>query len=295
MDARKEQVRELLRTARARIDPREVGFQRGRRQAPGLRREDVAVLAGISVKWYTWLEQGRDLNFSEELVKRVAEALRLSPTERDYLLRLLRKNSAPNSTSEECIGETLIRTIQLAPLPALVMTRRWDIVAWNALTTRVFRDYGAIPAEQRNLLRIVLTDVKYQSDPESYEHMARKLLGEFRLDYGRRARDPAFEQLVAELRQVAPCFDRHWKNVEICNTQRGSVVQHDAFGELSFDRISYVPEDSPFLRVLLFIPRNPRTATIIASLCSPPPETEQWNHEIDAAEARQALRHTNRH
>jgi hypothetical protein len=125
--------------------------------------------------------------------------------------------------------------------------------------------------------------------------MARKVLGEFRLDYGRRARDPAFEQLVAELRQVAPCFDRHWKNVEICNTQRGSIVQHDVFGELSFDRISYVPEDSPFLRVLLFFPRDPSTASIIASLWTPHQGSLGPNGEFADDGALQALRHTNRH
>ncbi len=218
----------------------------------------------------------------------------MSAAEHDYLLRLLRRDSASNS-SVECIGETLIRTVQSAPVPALAMTRRWDIVAWNPLTTRVFRDYGAIPAEQRNLLRIVLTDAKYQSDAESYEIMARKLLGEFRVDYGRRSRDSAFEQLVAELRQAAPCFTRHWKNVEICNTQRGSIVQHDEFGELSFDRISYVPEDSVFLRVLLFFPRDARTANIIASLCAHRQGPDRPNGTLADAGTLQALRHTNRH
>jgi hypothetical protein len=180
-------------------------------------------------------------------------------------------------------------------MPSLVMTRRWDILAWNTLTARVFRDYGAIPEQQRNLLRIVLTDAKYQSDPESYEPMARKLLGEFRVDYARRARNPAFEQLVAELRQVAPCFDRLWKNVEICNSQRASIVQHDELGELSFERVSYVPEDSPSFRVLLFFPRDHSTAATIAALCGPMGSAQPSAAETPDTPDRKALRHTNRH
>ncbi len=294
MDARREQVKELLRAARARIQPGEVGLARSRRQAPGLRREDVAVLVGISVKWYTWLEQGRDVNFSDEMLNRVAGTLRLSASEREYLLRLVRKSPSRQEPPTQSLTETLWRTIQLAPVPTLVMTLRWDILAWNHLTARVFRDYGAVPPEERNLLRIVLTDLKYQSDPVAFEAMARRLLGEFRVDFGRCAREPAFQELVGELTQIAPGFERHWKNVEICKTQRGSIVQHDSFGELSFDRISYVPDDSPYLRVLLFIPRNPNTAEAIAAIepaALPLPDTGL----VTVGEPQSELRHTNRH
>jgi transcriptional regulator with XRE-family HTH domain len=294
MDARRDQVKELLRGARARIQPADVGLTRSRRQAPGLRREDVAALVGISVKWYTWLEQGRDVNFSDDLLTRVAGTLRLTPGERDYLLELVHRGVSRPDSRERSITETLWHTIQLAAVPTLVMTRRWDVLAWNHVTARIFRDYGKVHPSERNLLRIVLTDKKYQSDPVGHEAIARRLLGEFRVDFGRCARDPDFQNLVAELMQIAPGFARYWKSVEVYREQRISIVQHDALGELAFDRISYVPEDSPYLRVLLFIPRDPATAQAVAGLEPselPMPDTGM----IAMAGRPNELRHTNRH
>jgi transcriptional regulator with XRE-family HTH domain len=295
MYARKGQVRDLLRAARARIDPTEVGLgHASRRKSPGLRREDVAVLAGVSLKWYTWLEQGRDLNFSEDVLDRVARTLRLSSCERSYLIALMQRRSAPRMVDEDHVTESLWRTVQFAPVPALAMTLRWDIVAWNHLTARVFRDYGAIPQAERNLLRIVLTDEKYQSDPDVYEDIARKLLGEFRVDFGQCAGDPAFEALIDELHAIAPGFESRWNNVELWSSQRGSLVQHDELGDLSFDRVSYVPEHSPSLRILMFIPGEPNTARVIASVRPQVPAMPRVINFKEASE-RHVLRHTNRH
>jgi transcriptional regulator with XRE-family HTH domain len=292
MDTRKGQLKELLRAARARVDPTEVGLGDAlRRKSPGLRREDVAVLAGVSFKWYTWLEQGRDVNFSKDVLDRVSTALRLSSSERRYFLALMERRS-PNVVRDDRISQSLWRIVQHVPVPALVITRRWDLVAWNSRTARVFRDYSTVPDAERNLLRIILTDEKYQSDALAFDHICRKLLGEFRVDFGRYAGDPAFEALVAELMQVVPDFERHWKEVEVCEVKGGTVVQHDELGELSFDRVSYVPEDRSFLRVLMFVPRDARTARIIASMC---PDGADVPHATENAAEPYVLRHTNRH
>jgi transcriptional regulator with XRE-family HTH domain len=295
MAARKEQIRDLLRGARARIDPTEVGFRQAeRRRSPGLRREDAAVLAGMSLKWYTWLEQGRDINFSLDVLDRVSRALRLSAAEREYLLGLMQRRHAPDAERGDTLTETVWRTVQFVPVPALVMTLRWDIVAWNHLISRIYRDYSTVPRAERNLLRIILTDQKYQSDPKSYDVIARKLLGEFRVDFGQYSGDPAFEQLVEELKQIVPGFEQRWSEVEICNSPRGSLVQHDELGDLSFDRVSYLPEGSTFLRVIMFTPRDPQTARIIDSIraekgvgSSSPKASQLSEFEV--------LRHTNRH
>ncbi len=297
MTARKEQIRELLMGARARIDPQAVGLRRAARaRRPGLRREEVAVLADVSVKWYTWLEQGRDRNFSDDVVGRVASALRLSATEKNYLTALIQKRGCTAAPCEDNLSEALWRSVQFVPVPAMVITRRWDILAWNPLIARVYRDYSLVPRGQRNLLRIILTDKKYQKDRAAYERLARKLLREFRIDFAQFA-DSGFEQLIAELKQTAPDFERLWKNVEICDSSRGtSIVQHSELGELSFDRISYVPESNAFLRVLMFTPSDAKTARIMASICSagnesiaPDVAITHNGHEADV------LRHTNRH
>jgi hypothetical protein len=295
MSARKEQIRDLLKLARSRIDPTEVGFRRPERpRSPGLRREDAAVLARVSLKWYTWLEQGRDINFSADLLDRVSRTLRLSPTEREYLLALTQSRSAPDIARDEALTETVWRTVQFVPVPALVMTLRWDIVAWNHLISRIYRDYATVPRADRNMLRIILSDKKYQSDPKSYDVIARKLLSEFRVDFGQYASDPAFEQLIAELKQTAPGFAQRWREVEVCNSPRGSVVQHDDLGDLSFDRVSYVPEGSSFLRVIMFTPRDSQTARIIDEIRA---EKGVGSSSVGVRTVSEidVLRHTNRH
>jgi transcriptional regulator with XRE-family HTH domain len=271
MGARKGQIRDLLRAARARLDPAEFGLcGSGRRKVPGLRREDVAVLAQVSLKWYTWLEQGRELNFSEELLCRVSRVLRLSSCEQAYLVALTRRHASPDvTTAASTSSEWLRRTVQFAPVPVLAMTLRWDIVAWNTLTTSVFRDYGSVPLGERNLLKIAMTDPRYRRDAEAYEQMARNLLGEFRLDFGRCAGDARFEQLVVELCETVPDFARLWSRVELWSSPRATVVQHDELGELYFDRVTYVPEYHPAMRVVMFIPGEPNTARVVATLERP--------------------------
>jgi len=235
-----------------------------------LRREDVAVLAQVSLKWYTWLEQGRELNFSEELLYRIARALRLLPCEAAYLVALTRRSpSREVTTTPSSTSEWLRRTILFAPVPVLATTLRWDIVAWNELTTCVFRDYGAVPLAQRNLLKIVLTDPRYRRDPETFEQLARYLLGEFRLDFGRCAGDPKFEQLIAELCETVPDFSRLWSRVELWSTPRATVVEHDELGDLCFDRVTYLTAYHPPMRVVMLTPGDANTARVIAGLERP--------------------------
>lgn len=270
--ARKGQIRDLLWGARARLHPAEFGLRDSgrRKKVPGLRREDVAVLAQVSLKWYTWLEQGRELNFSEELLYRIARTLRLLPCEAAYLVALTRKSPSPEvTTAASGTSDWLRRTILFAPVPVLAMTLRWDIVAWNELTSCVFRDYGAVPSAQRNLLKLVLTDPRYRRDPEAFEQLVRHLLGEFRLDFGRCAGDPKFEQLIAELCETVPDFARLWSRVELWTAPRATVVEHDELGDLYFDRVTYLTEYQPPLRVVMFTPGDANTARVIASLERP--------------------------
>lgn len=295
MDARRGQIRDLLRAARGRIDPAGLGLCAiGRRKVPGLRREDVAVLAQVSLKWYTWLEQGRDLNFSEDLLRRVSCVLRLSTREQAYLLALTRRRTAPAINSALPASDWLDRTVQFAPVPMLVMTLRWDILAWNELTARVFRDYAAVPPAERNLLRIFLTDERYRRDAVAHEQIARRMLAEFRVDFARCAGDPAFEALIAELRAVVPRFDRLWDDVALGDSPRGAVVEHDELGKLCFDRIPYLPEHHPTTRVLMFIPGDASTARVIASLR---PAFDGDHVPFNATVLRDSylLRHSSRH
>jgi transcriptional regulator with XRE-family HTH domain len=269
MVARREQIKEFLRNCRARIEPADVGL-RGpcKRRSPGLRREDVAALAGVSVTWYTWLEQGRDINVSADVLERIAASLRLSQEEREFLFSLVHGRPAPRMSEREEISDSLWRTIRLLPVPALVITLRWDVVAWNQLVTRIFRDYGAIPAAERNLLRIILTDEQYRNAPD-FELLARRLLAKFRVDFSHCTGDKSFETLIAELTACVPSFERLWRTTEIASSLSGvNHIHHHKLGELWFDHSSYVPEGSTFLRVLMFVPRDAHTAAIVTSLAN---------------------------
>jgi transcriptional regulator with XRE-family HTH domain len=247
----------------------EVGLREpGRRRTPGLRREDVAALAGVSVTWYTMLEQGRSINMSAAILERICSTLQLSCDEREYLFSLVQGRPAPQlSERDEQLNETLSHMIQYLPVPALVMTLRWDIVAWNYLIMKIFRDYAKVDPASRNLLRIILTDEKYHKEPEEFDSLARNLLSKFRVDFSQCAGDPAFEELIGELRAGVPRFQQLWEAAEIRSSMRGThLIRHPELGDLYFEQSSYVPEGSSFLRLLIFVPCDEKTDATLAAL-----------------------------
>jgi len=256
MDTQRRQLIDFLKGCRARLSPAQVGLpDTNRRRTPGLRREDVAALAGVSVTWYTWLEQGRKIQVSADVLERVCSTLRMSPDEREYLFALVQHRPAPPTpTRSTDVSPTLARMIDAIGVPALVMTARWDVIAWNRLATQVFRHYDQLAPEQRNLLRILLVDDKgYQKDPAAYEAMARRVLSKFRVDYSQTPDDPSFEALIEELDERCPIFRRLWNNPEVLGRSE-AVAKHPALGGITFEHSSYVPEGSPMLRVLIFVP-----------------------------------------
>jgi transcriptional regulator with XRE-family HTH domain len=265
----REQLSEFLKGCRGRVAPAEFGLpETDRRRTPGLRREDVAALAGVSVTWYTWLEQGRDIRVSAEVLERICTTLRLTEDERDYLFSLVHGHPAPAVRADELqVTPRLQRMVDALGVPALVMTSRWDVLGWNELTTRIFRDYSQLPPEERNLLRILLTDPEYQRHPEEYDATVRRVLARFRVDYSQSAGDPAFESLIAELNESCEAFRRLWHSPEVCAVSEGiNVVRHMRLGGIIFEHSSYVPEGSRHLRVIIFVPYDEPSAAKVASL-----------------------------
>jgi transcriptional regulator with XRE-family HTH domain len=261
VQTQRRQLIDFLKSCRARLSPGAVGLpDTSRRRTPGLRREDVAAVAGVSVTWYTWLEQGRDIHVSADVLERVCTALRMSADEREYLFALVQHRPAPIvplRTPE--LTPPLLHMLEAVTVPALVMTSRWDVIAWNDLT-RIFRDYESMPAEQRNLLRILLVeDESYQLDPARYEAMARRVLSKFRVDYSQSPNDPRFDELVAELSARSATFKKLWNSPEVMRRSEG-VGFYPQLGGLSFEHSSYVPEGNPTLRVVLYAPHDEQTA-----------------------------------
>ena len=255
-ETQRRQLIDFLKGCRARLTPMQVGLpDTNRRRTPGLRREDVAALAGVSVTWYTWLEQGRDIQVSADVLERICSTLRMSPDEREYLFALVQHRPAPPvPTRTADVSPTVTRVIDALGVPAILMTARWDVIGWNGLMRRIFRDYGEIPLERRNLLRILLVDdPRYRDDTAAYEAMARRILAKFRVDYSQTPDDPAFEALIAELNAECPIFRRLWGRAEVIGRSE-AIANHPALGGMTFEHSSFVPEGSPNLRVLIFVP-----------------------------------------
>lgn len=259
---------DFLKGCRARLSPQDVGLpDTNRRRTPGLRREDVAALAGVSVTWYTWLEQGRNIQVSADVLERICSTLRMSPDEREYLFALVQRRPAPPIPARaDEVSPTLLRMIDSLGVPALVMTTRWDVIAWNALTVPVFRDYGKMEPDKRNLLRILLVDDSaYRADPVTFEETARRVLSKFRVDYSQTPHDSKFEELIRELDAGCPIFQRLWNNPEVRGRSE-AVAFHPQLGGLMLEHSSYVPEGSPTLRVVIFVPYDEASRAKIGAL-----------------------------
>ena len=265
MQTQRRQLTGFLKTCRARISPTEAGLpDTSRRRTPGLRREDVAALAGMSVTWYTWLEQGRSIQVSANALERIAATLRMSADERAYLFALVHRRPAPPVARTPELSPSLERMLQAVGVPALVMTARWDVIAWNELT-KIFRDYAALPPAKRNLLRILLIeDETYRRDPAQYEAMARRVLSKFRVDYSQSPNEAAFDELIAELTAESEIFRRLWGSSEVMTRSEG-VGRYPHLGGVSFEHSSYVPEGYPALRLVVYVPYDGESAAKVAA------------------------------
>jgi transcriptional regulator with XRE-family HTH domain len=263
------QLSEFLRSCRARREPASMGLTpAARRRSKGLRREDVAALAGLSATWYTWLEQGRNVHPSEQILERLSAALGLSAAERDYLFMLAQRRLPPLAASlGEPLRPAVQRMLDIINLPALVHTRRWDVVAWNPVWSRCFPDFGARPTGSRNLLRILLTESDFQRNPGEQEEIARRILPTVRLDYSQAGDDPAFNALLAQLSAECPVFDRLWHSPEISHFQEGVyTLTYPGVGPIAFEHTAYTVASDPNLRLLMFSPADPNSAQRFAQL-----------------------------
>ena len=276
--AQRVQLSEFLKSCRARLPPAAVGLPHGgRRRTPGLRREDVAALAGLSATWYTWLEQGRDVRASDRILENLSRTLRLSPEERDYLFALAQNRSAPlRAEHVDEVPESVKRTLNALNVPAEVITPRWDVIYWNQMVKRCFRDYGALPPNRRNLFRILMTSPEYQADPVEYEAMARRITAKLRVDYSQAAGDPAFDELIEEMSQVSPMFFQLWRSPEIRSRSEGvHLLRHPQLGGIMFEHTSYVVEGVPSLRVVIFAPHDAESAGKVAQLAASTPAASE--------------------
>ena len=235
---RRREAGDFLRSRRERLSPADVGLPSGvRRRTRGLRREEVAYLAGVGTTWYTWLEQGRDVRPSNELLMALAQALRLDPIERGHLFALNdRPAPARRVEGPELIGGPLRRMLDsLVGQPAYVLGRRWDILAWNRAANLIYGPYERLQDDERNALQLLFTDPAHRRLLVDWEPVARASLAMFRADYARHAGDPDFERLITHLAQRSPEFADFWAQREVAHPLPGHKrLDHPACGRMDF-------------------------------------------------------------
>ena len=276
-DAEREQLASFLRDRRGRLNPAACGFARGgRRRTPGLRREEVAQLAGVSVTWYTWLEQGRRRlkgGPSADVLDGIAAALRLDRCERDHLFLLAHGRLPPRSSATAAAVPSSVRQLLdgLGGCPALVRTAdTWDVVAWNRAASAVFGFDAAVPVADRNLLRRVFINPVARAVMPEWAHDARRLVAAFRGDRARAGPSAAADALVAELSDVSPEFARWWADDRHVTPDADGVkrVQHPTAGPISLTYAGLTPQAVEGLTVTVFVPTTAADRSAVDQLSS---------------------------
>jgi transcriptional regulator with XRE-family HTH domain len=255
---RRSELTDFLRNRRAQVTPQDVGLPaNGRRRTPGLRREEVAQLAGVGATWYTWLEQGRDVRASQSVLDAVAEALRMNAAERSHLMLLGRgeEASAPRSRCEQ-LNPTIRRLVEnVGDTPACILGQRWDYLAWNRAFELVCCDPLKYAEDRRNHLWSILTDPTRRRRITDWEASARSALARFRADNARHLGDPDFQELIDALRDASPEFRAWWPLHEVARSGIGTKeFKHETVGKLFFEHAIFKLEETPDQRLVLYSP-----------------------------------------
>lgn len=258
--ARRAELADFLRSRRDQLTPERAGLPAGgQRRTPGLRREEVAELSGVSLTWYTWLEQARDINVSEQVLTALARALQLDEAETDHLFTL--GGVAPIGTTEPVASPpaTLTRLLRaVEPNPAYAISPRWDIVAWNASYEALYLGVSQLPDEDRNLLWLVFTSPAVRELlGDDWAGEARRLLSQFRAEVVHRSDEPAFRDLVERLREASGPFRDWWSRHDVAYFEsRQRIFEHPRDGTLRFDHHKLIPADHPELRIIVYTPAD---------------------------------------
>jgi len=249
---------DFLRSRRERLTPAALGLPDGRRRrTPGLRREEVAELAGIGVDWYVRLEQGRAVRPSVATIDALAQALRLDPAERTHL-RMLARSPGHQAFTREQVPDPIRRLITGLPHPAYITGRRWDVLAANAAAADVITDFGQAPREDRNVLIWMLTtpEARARFGP-GWQAEAQRMVAQFRATHDLWARDPAFESLMTRLR-TSPEFTRWWEAHHVRRSMAGVKTfyypDHPGRPPRRYEYATFQANDDPALKLALYTP-----------------------------------------
>jgi len=269
---RRTELAAFLRACRARLAPADVGLPEGsasgRRRTPGLRREEVAQLSGVGVTWYTWLEQGRDISASIQVIDALARALLLTPDQHRHLRELA---GLPSPEPPAPVGELMPRLQLLvdaaAPSPASVYDSHFDYLVWNEPYASVRHDPSTLPGDRRNMLWMMFTDPENRARIVHWESAARTVLSQFRAAAGRHPDDARFAELVAALTEASPQFRDWWAGYPVRYFRPATIgIRHPEAGLIALEMFQLRLVDQPSLIMVIQVPASKTSLARVRSL-----------------------------
>lgn len=253
----RKELADFLKTRRAKLSPRQVGLPLGsRRRVKGLRREEVAELSDISMTWYTWLEQGRKVNVSIQVLERIAQALKLDHHELAHLFALAGHPSPLLKTPAEPITASVKLILSgLNPNPAYIIDQWWDLVAWNQAACSVFSNFGEKPLREQNLMWLVFTEPAMRKLFTDWAGFAHCLLVHFRAEYGQNLDNVRAVELTKSLQQESPEFRRWWESHDVTKpSEWRKDLDHPTLGRVSLDSTTFQMYPTARLRLVVYTP-----------------------------------------
>ncbi|WAL68039.1 helix-turn-helix transcriptional regulator [Amycolatopsis cynarae] len=262
----------FLRTRRERLDPLDFGLplRRQARRTPGLRREEVAELAGISTDYIVRLEQGRGLRPSADVVEALARALRLTPDERAYLFGLARQRPRGDGKLATTAAPSLARLVaDLSPLPAMLMNHRYDILAWNGEMARLLLDFDALPSSQRNSMWLCLMHPAMRELYVDRERVVRQGIAHLRAAWAAHPEDQPLTDLITEFIARDDEFARWWgeRDVEV-NGRGRKELRHPEAGVIAVDFEVLMPLQDQDQRLLIYRAADDESRSALDRLCA---------------------------
>jgi transcriptional regulator with XRE-family HTH domain len=268
-DLRRRELGAFLRSRRERLRPEQVGLPpMRRRRTPGLRREEVAQLAGVGVTWYTWLEQGRDINPSAQVLDAIARTLQFDVHEHSHLFTLA--GTSTTTIADQCLNlcptaQPLID--QLEPFPATVVNARLDLLAFNRVYASFFEDLDAIPVEDRNILWLAFTHPQWREVIVDWDDVTGRMVAEYRALMAEHLDDPAWKTLVARLQAASPDFAAVWERHDVQGVEsRTKRAMHPTAGLLLLDYTNLWLNQGLGVRIIAFSPADERTCKRLEAL-----------------------------
>lgn len=268
---RRRELATFLRSRRERIQPDEVGFAPGgRRRTPGLRREEVAQLAGVGVTWYTWLEQGRDINVSAQVIEAISRTLRLDRLERNHLYTLAGIALGPAKGECSALPESVHKMLaQVSPYPAVVLNSRYDVLAFNSAYCKVIIDMEAVPLEERNLLWLSFISDEWRCSFVDADSIMLHMVAGYRAALAEHLGEPAWQDLTERLLANSPGFAKLWDRYEVAAPSgRIKVLDNAEVGLIRIDSVNLWLSQLGQVRTTVYTPADEESEAKLRTLAA---------------------------